>query len=808
MRGPTSTRAGVVAVLVALVLALLTAVTGLAAAQTPTTPTTAAAAGDDVGTLRPGELVVTQQRLGQLLVITAAGTTRSLSGSLESPRGVAVLPDLSVLVAENTANRISGIEGPFGSRPAPVASFPSPEAIAVAADGAVYVSSLNGGQIARLDVATRTITPVADGFVRPTGLAAQGGAVYVADASEGSITRVGQDGAKEVVAQNLGAPTGLAIGPDRTMYVADFVGKRVLKVDPAGQATELARVDDPVQIALVPADPKPNEPFVLAVTMADGVIQLDQSGQPVGRKTTFPRSQAVGLATVPGGPPVAPSTTVAGGASASSTTAPATATTVVRPAGADDGAGGTSAAAVLAGVLAVIVVVGGLAIGVLVLSRRGRSGFEAGFSDLDSDLSMSEAMGPCAAEEVELAESESALTQVLDQRESALRRKREATERVTRAAARREEARTALEKVEAATPAVERGEPFVLTDLRLSTDEGRAALRAFGQQEMTGDQLRRRWDQLSEHRAVEIVAGVPGEGAAPAAGGEPTWSDARVAVLRDLETESELAQAARDVADADLDLERLATREEQARERIATAKEALEACRERTRQAAAAAARQEEARRRGRAGRGGAPGRAGPGAGRRGRRCPHRRGHRARRGEGRAGEAEASPAAPGAKDGAGRGDGGRRTRRRTRRRRVRRTRQRTRKDEAKDAAKAGAKDAADQAKDAAKDEEDGAKGDAPPPPPPPPPPAPTSGAGDAETDVVKAGLLARLRRADARSGGAGRAEGGAGAAGAGSNVAATGDDEPPGEQRGEATADDEPAGERTDGAPADEQRAR
>jgi hypothetical protein len=130
-------------VALALVLALAMALgvglgVGGAGAQTPDPP------DEGSGSLRPGELVVTQPRLGQLLVITAAGTTRSLSSSLETPRGVVVLDDRSVLVAENTANRISGIEGAFGPRAAPIATFPSPEALAVGADGAVYVSSPTG----------------------------------------------------------------------------------------------------------------------------------------------------------------------------------------------------------------------------------------------------------------------------------------------------------------------------------------------------------------------------------------------------------------------------------------------------------------------------------------------------------------------------------------------------------------------------------------------------------------------------------------------------------------------------------------
>jgi hypothetical protein len=426
----------------------------------------------------------------------------------------------------------------------------------------------------------------------------QGGAVYVAEAGTGSIVRVNQDGSKDTVADNVGAPTGIAIGPDRTVYVADFLGKRIIKIDSDGQQSDFARVDDPVQLALVPAEPKANEPYVVAATVADGVVQFDQSGQSVGRKVSFPRAQAVGLATVPGGPPVAPSTTAVapGGTTPATSGAPTTTAELVQPPGGSQPTSSSpSAPAVLAGALAVVLVLGALAAGALVVSRRGRSGFEAGFTGLDSDLSMSDAMGPCAAEEVELAESESALSQVLEQRESALKRKSEATDRVTKAATRREGARSALETLKAGKTPSELGPSFTLADLQLGTDEGRAALRAFGQEEMTGDQLKRRWDQLNELQAIAVVTrgeaeAEAGAGVAKDSGAEQTWSEARVCLLRDLETESELAQAARDVADADHDVDRLARRETQTRERIATAKEALEACRERARQAAAAAA--------------------------------------------------------------------------------------------------------------------------------------------------------------------------------------------------------------------------
>ena len=66
---------------------------------------------------------------------------------------------------------------------------------------------------------------VADGLRFPEGpVVMPDGSVILTEIASGQITRVGQDGSKEVVAQTGGGPNGLAIGPDGKLYCCNNGG--------------------------------------------------------------------------------------------------------------------------------------------------------------------------------------------------------------------------------------------------------------------------------------------------------------------------------------------------------------------------------------------------------------------------------------------------------------------------------------------------------------------------------------------------------------------------------------------------------
>ena len=149
------------------------------------------------------------------------------------------------------------------------ASFAAPVGIAVDAQGAVYVGDSHNNRVRRIGpdgvVATLAggVTPgvtFADGpaadarFWEPRAVAVDaGGAVYVADAINNRIRRIGPDGQVTTVAGGApgdadgpGAdarfryPRGVAVGAAGDVYVADKDNNRVRKITPAGVVSTLA----------------------------------------------------------------------------------------------------------------------------------------------------------------------------------------------------------------------------------------------------------------------------------------------------------------------------------------------------------------------------------------------------------------------------------------------------------------------------------------------------------------------------------------------------------------------------------------
>ena len=107
----------------------------------------------------------------------------------------------------------------------------------------------------------RPFRQVADGLRFPEGpVATSDGAVFLSEIAEGRITRIGQDGRKDVVAEPGGGPNGLAFGPDGWLYCCngggfswtetatmltpggvadDYQGGRIERIDPESGTVEV-----------------------------------------------------------------------------------------------------------------------------------------------------------------------------------------------------------------------------------------------------------------------------------------------------------------------------------------------------------------------------------------------------------------------------------------------------------------------------------------------------------------------------------------------------------------------------------------
>jgi sugar lactone lactonase YvrE len=197
---------------------------------------------------------------------------------LNLPDGVALGPDGSLYIADPGNERVRRV-GPDGvirtvagngtggfsgdGGPATQAQLHGPAGIAVGPDGSLYIAD-KGNQRVRRVGPDGVISTVAgsgtagyggDGgpaqqaqLFGPTGVAVGAdGSLYIADEFNTRVRRVGPDGVITTVAGNgtagyagdhgpatqaeLAFPTGVAVGPDGSLYIADLNNSRVRKVE-------------------------------------------------------------------------------------------------------------------------------------------------------------------------------------------------------------------------------------------------------------------------------------------------------------------------------------------------------------------------------------------------------------------------------------------------------------------------------------------------------------------------------------------------------------------------------------------------
>ena len=231
--------------------------------------------------------------------ITAVGVVTTLAGSVSFgntdgtgtearfafPNGVAVGADGSVYVADSSYNTIrkitaAGVVTTLAGRPiassfstsmdgtGTTATFARPTGIAVGPDGALYVTDQGSHKIRKITVSggVATVSTLAgsglntsrDGvgadasFARPTGVAVGAdGAVYVADNSSNKIRKITMSGGVATVSTLAGSgqagsadgtgafatfsiPYGVAVGADGALYVTDQGSHKIRKITVSG----------------------------------------------------------------------------------------------------------------------------------------------------------------------------------------------------------------------------------------------------------------------------------------------------------------------------------------------------------------------------------------------------------------------------------------------------------------------------------------------------------------------------------------------------------------------------------------------
>ncbi len=217
-------------------------------------------------------------RAGNVSTFAGDGTAGFRDGAagkarFDSPSGLAIAPDGSLLVADTRNNRIRRVapdgsvstvagSGAIGLKDgrAAEALFDGPTGVAVAADGTIYVTDTLNRSIrsidakGKVDTLAGARTPVPefkDGigldarFDTPIDIVydAKEDVLYVADTYNHRIRRVSRRGVVSTVAGStrgnadgddarFNTPYGIALAPDGTLYITDSGNRRIRRVVP------------------------------------------------------------------------------------------------------------------------------------------------------------------------------------------------------------------------------------------------------------------------------------------------------------------------------------------------------------------------------------------------------------------------------------------------------------------------------------------------------------------------------------------------------------------------------------------------
>ena len=234
---------------------------------------------------------------GRTFAVAPAGRVPDATGPgkrVLSPAGLALGPDGTLFAADATGHRVWAISpagdprivagGVYGYRDGPgdEALFRYPTDVAIGPDGTCYVADGGNDRIRTISpegvVATLagSIYDYGDGrgpdgrFRQPLALDVDAeGTCYVADTGNNAVRRITPDGEVTTVAgsppggaaDGVGAevslrwPTGIALGDDGELWVADYGNGALRRVDPTGACTSVVQLSGrryPIAVAHAP----------------------------------------------------------------------------------------------------------------------------------------------------------------------------------------------------------------------------------------------------------------------------------------------------------------------------------------------------------------------------------------------------------------------------------------------------------------------------------------------------------------------------------------------------------------------------
>jgi sugar lactone lactonase YvrE len=184
--------------------------------------------------------------------------------------------DEVIVISDVTRSRVYMLDRASGEKIQKWSKFGTPYGVVLTEFGDPIVAEFDSGRLFRLSRTDRNVRNiVADGLSGPVGLALGGpGILYVTEATAGRLTRINRgEGSKTIISDGLLRPEGIAVMSDGRIAVVEAGRQQVIAIDPETGATTVLAAGLPVG-AVVPEAPAPVYVPSGIVAGAKGVLYL------------------------------------------------------------------------------------------------------------------------------------------------------------------------------------------------------------------------------------------------------------------------------------------------------------------------------------------------------------------------------------------------------------------------------------------------------------------------------------------------------------------------------------------------------
>ncbi|MBL8178287.1 MAG: SMP-30/gluconolactonase/LRE family protein [Bryobacterales bacterium] len=187
---------------------------------------------------------------GRIVLVAGAGGMffdgdggPAVDAHLASPNGIALAPDGTLYIADTNNNRLRAVS-PDGIIRTLADGLDLPFGIAVNAEGVIYVSELRGGRVRRIGK-DGDRTTVAERLVRPMGLAFDSsGALLIAESGQQRIHRLTMDGQMQIAAETgaRSIPRSIAVDGHGEVYFSDPGTGLIRRIQPSGELSSVLTI--------------------------------------------------------------------------------------------------------------------------------------------------------------------------------------------------------------------------------------------------------------------------------------------------------------------------------------------------------------------------------------------------------------------------------------------------------------------------------------------------------------------------------------------------------------------------------------